>query len=307
MRIGCALWFILFSGMAMAQNTAKTVAERLGYPADSRLLVIHADDLGMSRSVDQATIEALEKHWVTSASIMVPCPWFPEVVEWAKSHHDADLGIHLTLNSEWSTLRWRGLTTLAGSSLLDAQGYLPATISEVVQKAKSSDVQMEARAQVERAREAGITLSHLDTHMGTIVSSPQFFGVYVGLGRSYGLPVLLEQRPDFMGVEFPREGIVTDRVLMMLPGPSKEQWLAAYEKMLAPLPPGSYQLIVHLGLDNDELRAASAGQDAYGSAWRQRDFDLVSSSEFQRFLKEQKFILVSWSQLAKAVPANWRQ
>lgn len=307
MRSTCAFWFILFSGMAMAQSTTKTVAERLGYPADARLLVIHADDFGMSHSVDQATIEALEKHWVTSASIMVPCPWFAEVAEWSKSHQDADLGIHLTLNSEWSTLRWRGLTTLAGSSLLDAQGYLPATVPEVLQKAKASDVQKEARAQVERAREAGVRLSHLDTHMGTIVSSPEFFGIYVGLGRSYGLPVLLEQRPDFMGVEFPREGIVTDKVLMMLPGPSKEQWLAAYEKMLAPLPPGSYQLIVHLGFDDEELHAATAGQDAYGSAWRQRDLDVISSPEFQRFLKEQKFILVSWTRLAKALPEYWRK
>jgi predicted glycoside hydrolase/deacetylase ChbG (UPF0249 family) len=307
MRIACALWFVLISGAVMAQSTTKTVAERLGYPADSRLLVIHADDFGMSHSVNQATMQALEKHWVTSASIMVPCPWFPEVAEWAKSHHDADLGIHLTLNSEWSSYRWPGLTTSPGSSLLDAQGYLPATIPEVLQKAKTSDVQTEARAQVERARLAGITLSHLDTHMGTIVSSPQFFATYIGLGRSYGLPVLLEQRPDFMGVEFPREGIVTDKVLMMLPGPSKEQWLGAYEKMLASLPPGSYQLIVHLGFDNDELRAATVGHPDYGAAWRQRDFDLVSSPEFQRFLKDQKFIMVSWGQLAKALPGNWRQ
>jgi chitin disaccharide deacetylase len=307
MRIACALWFILVSGAVMAQSTTKTVAERLGYPADSRLLVIHADDFGMSHSVDQATVEALEKHWVTSASIMVPCPWFSEVAEWAKAHYDADLGIHLTLNSEWNSYRWPGLTTSPGSSLLDAQGYLPATIPEVLQKAKPSDVQAEARAQVERARQAGITLSHLDTHMGTIVSSPQLFATYIGLGRSYGLGVLLEQRPDLMGVEFPREGIVTDKVLMMLPGPSKEQWLAAYEKMLASLAPGSYQLIVHLGFDNDELRGATAGHPDYGAAWRQRDFDLVSSTEFQRFLKEQKFILVSWSQLAKALPGNWRQ
>ena len=306
MRIVCALWFVLLSGLIMAQNTTKTVAERLGYPADSRLLVIHADDFGMSHSVNQATMQALEKHWVTSASIMVPCPWFAEVAEWAKSHQDADLGIHLTLNSEWQAYRWAGLTTSPGSSLLDAQGFLPLTTAEVLQKAKPADVETEARAQVERARQAGIKLSHLDTHMGTIVSSPQFFRTYIGLGRRYGLPVLLEQRPDFMGVEFPHEAILTDHVVMISPSP-KDQWLATYEKALASLPPGSYYLIVHLGFDNDELRAATAGHPDFGAAWRQRDFDMVSSPEFQRFLKDQKFILVSWSQLAKALPGNWRQ
>jgi len=306
MKIAFASFVIFLSMVVMAQNTQKTVAERLGYPADSRLLVIHADDFGMSHSVNQATIEALEKHWVTSASIMVPCPWFPEVAAWAKSHPDTDLGIHLTLNSEWQTYRWAGLTTSPGSSLLDAQGYLPLTTLEALQNAKAADVQTEARAQVERARQAGIRLTHLDTHMGTIVSKPEFFAEYIALGRSYGLPVLLEQRPDFMGVEFPHEAILTDHVVMVPTAP-KDQWLATYEKALAALPPGSYYLIVHLGYDNDELRGATAGHDDFGAAWRQRDLDVVSSPEFQRFLKDQKFVLVSWSQLAKALPADWKR
>ena len=110
-----------------------------------------------------------------------------------------------------------------------------------------------------------------------------------------------------MGVEFPHEAILTDHVVMISPGPPKDQWLATYEKALASLPPGSYYLIVHLGFDNDELRAATAGHPDFGAAWRQRDFDMVSSPEFQRFLKDQKFILVSWRQLAKALPGNWRQ
>ena len=101
---------ILISSCSFAQDSPsakpETVAERLGYPANSRLLIIHADDFGMMHTIDRAIMEALEQHWVTSASILVPCPWFPEVVHWAKEHPNADLGVHLALNSEWVTYRW---------------------------------------------------------------------------------------------------------------------------------------------------------------------------------------------------------
>src|SRR5271154_3111862 len=104
----------------------KTVQERLGYPASARLLVIHADDLGMNHSVNRAIFEALEKGWVTSASILVPCPWFPEVAKWAKEHPNADVGIHQALNSEWTSFRWGpGSSKDKVPSLMDPDGYLP--------------------------------------------------------------------------------------------------------------------------------------------------------------------------------------
>src|SRR5437660_3944517 len=122
------------------QKTAvpvKTVQERLGYPASARLLVLHADDLGMNHSVNRATFEALEKRWITSASILVPCPWFPEVVKWAKEHPDADVGIHQALNSECTTLRWGPASPKDKvDSLLDTAGYLPCDSTSIRQKSK---------------------------------------------------------------------------------------------------------------------------------------------------------------------------
>src|SRR5438477_2129837 len=140
-----------------------TVQEKLGHPASARLLIIHADDFGMAHSVNRAISEALEKGWVTSASILVPCPWLPEVARWAQSHGQADLGIHQALNSEWTDLRWGPVSSQDRvPSLLDSQGYLPLLESQVAQQAKPAEVEAELHAQIDRARGLGIPLSHLD-------------------------------------------------------------------------------------------------------------------------------------------------
>ena len=280
---------------------AKSVAERLGYPANSRLLVIHADDFGMSHSVNRAIIAALEQHWVTSASILVPCPWFSEVAYWAKAHPDADLGVHLALNSEWTTLRWGPVSPQPkNSSLLDSDGYLPLTTEYVASHAKISDVETETRAQVDKAKAAGINLTHLDTHMGAIVSTPDLFNAYLALGRAYKLPLLLDNRAEAAAPG----SVLLSQLLQMNRGTPKSQWLDAYKKMLAPLPPGSYQLIVHLAYNDDEMQGATYDHPDWGAEWRQSDLDLVRSAEFQKFLKDQGFILITWKDLAKALPAR---
>src|SRR6267154_1833374 len=128
----------------------------------------------MSRSVDKATFEALEKGWVSSASILVPCPWLPDVAQWTQSHANADLGIHLALNSEWTSYRWCPVRDRSKvPSLLDEQGYMPLLETTVAQRAKSSEVETELRAQIERARAFKIPLTHFDTHMGALTRTPE--------------------------------------------------------------------------------------------------------------------------------------
>src|SRR6202162_3459040 len=130
----------------------KTIAERLGYPPDSKLLIIHADDLAVAHSEDAASFDALDKHAVTSASIMVPCPWLNEVAAYAKSHPDADLGLHLTLTSEWKTYRWGPVESKDKVlSLLDPAGYLWADTPQAVAAIKVDEAEREIRAQIERA------------------------------------------------------------------------------------------------------------------------------------------------------------
>jgi len=291
--------------VAHSPTSAETVQERLGYPASARLLVIHADDFGMNHSVNRAISEALQKGWVTSASIMVPCPWFPEVVRFAGAHPGMDLGVHQTLNSEWHDLRWGPVNSRDKvPSLLDADGYFPLDPGEVTRNAEPAEVESELRAQIERAQKMGIHITHLDSHMGALFTSVPLFKIYVKMGRAYGLPVLSEEVGNYAEVQ-PESEILIKKVIAIEPGVRAQDWAAWYEKALADLGPGVYQLIVHLAYDDEEMRGATWDHPDWGAAWRQHDLDMVKGPEFQNFLKHQGFILVKWSSLAKALPKDY--
>jgi predicted glycoside hydrolase/deacetylase ChbG (UPF0249 family) len=244
---------LFVAGTALAQPPMQSVQERLGYPATARLLVIHADDLGMNHSVNRATFEALEKKWITSSSILVPCPWFPEVARWAKDHPNADLGIHQALNSEWTTERWGPVSPSDKvPSLLTADGTLPLDTDVVAKNAKPEEVGMELHAQIDRAQSAGIHLTHLDTHMGALFGTPELFRTYQKMGYHYGLPILesWEANHGPQGVSAPREEMLVQKVISIEPGIDAKGWIAWYEKQLAPLPAGVYEIIVHLAYDD---------------------------------------------------------
>lgn len=308
----CAVAALAFLGAAPAAAQSPgpqspTLQERLGYPANARLLIIHADDFGMDHSVNRAIIEALEHGWVTSASMMVPCPWFAEAATWARAHQDADLGIHLVLTSEWTPIRWGPISGRDKvRSLLDAQGYLPLETDEVVKHDKPKEVEHELRAQIDFARAAGVNITHLDSHMGALFQAEPLFHIYRDLAKSYQLPQLLEREGDHGGAQAPvwaaeaTKVAPLQRVVQIQEGVQPDQWMDAYKKMLAPLPPGVYQLIVHLAYDDDEMQGATFNHPGWGSAWRQHDLDLVKSDEFRNFLKEQGFHLITWRELGKA-------
>lgn len=297
--------FVTAACAAMAQVPASVIIQRLGYPANSRLLIIHSDDLGMSHSVNRATFEALEKDWITSASIMVPCPWFNEAAEFAREHPEMDLGLHLTLTSEWKWYRWGPVSTTPVPSLLDKDGYFPATAHALASQADPRQVAQELRAQIEKARAAGVNFTHVDTHMGTLFEKPELYSVYQEVAHEYHVPNLVtgagSPHAKKHELELAIDNLVISKDLQMRPFRSRRKWLNAYEHMLRSTKPGGiYQLIVHLGYDDPELEAISAHHH-WGAAWRQADLDLVSNPEFQRFIREQGFILVNWKDLARAM------
>ncbi|HET7560131.1 MAG TPA: polysaccharide deacetylase family protein, partial [Limnochordia bacterium] len=180
--------------------SAPNLAERLGRPPGAKLLIVHADDAGMCHSANAATMRALTEGIVSSTSVMVPCPWFPELAAWVREHPEADVGVHLTLTSEWRYYRWRPtapLTSVPG--LLDGEGFMWREPEEVSAHASPTEVEIELRAQIEQALAFGIRPTHLDSHMGTLYYDPRYLQVFVAVSRAYGMtPMLVEPPPDLI-------------------------------------------------------------------------------------------------------------
>lgn len=172
-----------------------SLAERLGFAPSERVAVIHVDDIGMCHAANEGAFEALANGPASCGSVMVPCPWFPEAAARARENPRLDLGVHLTLNAEWEHYRWGPVSgRSAVPSLVMRDGGLPRTALETVQRARPEEVEIELRAQVERALAAGIDVTHLDAHMGTVLFPP-FAPIYARLARDYRLPVFAV-RPD---------------------------------------------------------------------------------------------------------------
>ena len=292
----------LFAPTLFAQT--RTIAERLGYPAGSKLLILHADDLGVAHSVDASSFEALDKGAISSASVMVPTPWIAEVAAYARAHPNADLGLHLTLTSEWETYRWGSVVPADKvASLLDSSGTFPRGDSMVSANAKPVEVERELRGQIARAVAMGIRPTHLDSHMGALFNTPELIATYVKVAREYRLP-FLALRGDPRAPPRPplsSQDILLDTLVQAFPDVPPDQWKAFYIKQIANLKPGLTEMIVHLGRDDSELQAVMVNHEPWGSAWRQRDFDVVNSPEFKKALKDNNIILVTWRQLQKLV------
>jgi predicted glycoside hydrolase/deacetylase ChbG (UPF0249 family) len=297
----------LFGACLAAAQTAvevKPLAAQLGYPADARLLIVHADDLGAAHSVNAATFKAFETGLVNSASIMVPCPWLPEAADYARRHADADLGLHLTLTSEWKTYRWGGvLSKERAPSLYAPDGYLYMTEDVAAAHIDVREAEAEVRAQIARARAFGIKPTHLDAHMRTLHQTRPLFEMFLRVARDERLPALVSRewfaRWPFLPGALGADGIVVDRVIDVDPSVPPARWAEFYGGLIKDLKPGVTQLIVHLAYDNEEMRAVALDHPGWGSAWRQRDFDFVTSDEFRRLLKEHKVRLVTWREIGR--------
>ena len=274
----------------------------------NRYLIIHADDAGMSHSANLATQAALECGIVSSASVMVPCPWFTEFARYAKAHPQYDYGIHLTLNSEWDVYRWGPVESRDRvPSLVDPEGFLWDNTEQVATHTKAAEVKLELKAQIDKALAFGVPLSHLDTHMGALVSRPDLVSVYVELGLEYGLPILfMKQMDPAMKKEYPamaerhddaisrlteRKLPLLDNLLQFYGGNIPDRREQLYFDEIRKIGPGVTQLIVHCGYDNEELRAISDS-----SKRRDQDRQIFTDPKMKKFIDEQGIQVISWKQ-----------
>jgi len=289
---------------ARAQSDAQrpTLAERLGYAADAKLLIIHADDIGVAQSVNAATLEGFRSGVVNSGSIMVPCPWFPDIAAHVRQHPDLDLGLHLTLTAEWEHYRWGPvLPRDQVPSLVDSLGFLYPTQQEAAQRMDPGEAEAEIRAQVERAIAFGVRPTHLDSHMGTLFQTPELFAAYLRVGREYRLPVFVpgESLPQAARLKalLTPDDIVIDRMAIATPAVPADRWQEFYQGIIEGLQPGVTEIIVHLAHDDAEMRAVTTGHPDYGAAWRQRDLDVMTSPRFAELLARHGVHLITWREI----------
>lgn len=287
--------------IACAQE--KTIAERLGYPKNTKLLILHADDVGLSHSENEATINILEKGCVNSASIMVPCPWFTEIAAYVREHAGKDFGLHITLTSEWSNYKWAPVTSpQLVPTLINKQGFLYSNVDSVVRFANAAQVEEEIRNQVKRAIQFGIDPTHLDTHMGTVAGRLDFLKAYLKVGREFKIPVfiprLIERNLNIrLDTVLSKGEVVFESLVTIMPQQMQANAVEFYTKALSNLPTGLTYFIIHTAYDTEEMKAVTKGFVDWGSAWRQTDYNFFSSPECVRLLKENNIQLVTWREI----------
>lgn len=303
--------FVLFACAAAVESQVeqKTLAERLGYPRDAKLLIVHADDLGGAHAINRASMKAFESGLVTSGSIMIPCPWLPEIAAYARAHPNADLGLHLTLTSEWSLYRWGPvLPKDRVPSLLDSSGYLYHLEDEAAAHMDVKEAEAEIRAQIARARALGIQPTHLDSHMGTLYQTKELFEVLLRVARENKLPVRVSKEwfsiAAFMPSVLGPDNIVLDRTISIEPDVTPANWSRFYSDAIKNLQPGVTDMIVHLAYADEEMKGITSDHPDWGAEWRQRDFDFVTSDAFRKVLQENNVKLITWREIGKLIAKN---
>ena len=280
------------------------LAQKLGYPKDAKLLIIHADDAGLSHSENRATTQALKNGTINSYSIMVPCPGFNEIATFAKDNPQFDNGVHLTLTCEWENYKFGPVLPISEvPSLVDQNGHFYKNRTDFKNNAKTEEAKKELTAQIETALQFGLQPTHLDSHMCSVGVTPEFLEIYIDLGKAYDLPVFInksfiesislsEEPYDF------KDSILSDTLLIGNFSDFKKGELKnSYEKALDTIQAGFNVFLLHPAFDDEEMQNITINHPNFGSEWRQIDFDYFTSQECKSKLEENKIQLITWEDI----------
>jgi chitin disaccharide deacetylase len=288
------------------------IVKKLGYSESDRLVIIHTDDIGMCHASVQAFKDLWDFGTITSGAVMVPCPWFPATAQMCRENPEMDMGVHATLNAEWENYRWGPVSTVdPATGLMDSGGYFNQWHPAVYENAKPEAVAAEVNAQIEKALAAGIDVTHVDSHMGTIMS-PLFIQSYIQAAGSRQLPNMLP-RMDAEGMHnmMSNEEAATYTTIMqqlesmgtpMLEGIASmplehgKDHLGLAKKILGELPAGITHFILHPSIDTPELHAICPDWEA-----RVANYDAFMSDDLKKFIEAEDFKLIGYRQIRDAM------
>lgn len=299
--------FVMFVPLASGQET---YAEKLGWPEGTRALILHIDDAGMSLDSDLGTIKAIDEGVANSLSVMMPCPWVPNIVKWIKTQPRHDAGLHLTMTAEWDVYRWGPLAGKpAVPGLVDEEGCLWDNVPLVVQNATPDEVEMEIRAQLDRARTMGFEPTHMDSHMGTLFATDAFMERYLKVGMEENIPVMFpgghnffikQQNPDRagdlaqqVGKQLWAAGLpVLDDLHNFSYGWKTTDKTDQYIDAVKNLKPGVTMMIMHCTAPTEIFDKISSSGDT-----REGDLNAMIDPRFKKALEDEGIVLTTWREL----------
>ncbi|MHB1921728.1 MAG: polysaccharide deacetylase family protein [Chitinophagaceae bacterium] len=322
-------WIYLFAALFIQRADAqskKTYAEQLGFPKGARVLLLHMDDGGMSYDSNRGIERVLQHGVARSFSVMMPCPWVPQIVRYVLSHPGTDAGLHLTLTSEWKNYRWG---PLAGKfqvpGLTDPQGCLWRDNADVDSHASAREVGLEIHAQLDRAETMGFHPTHLDSHMGVLFDKTSYLMQYIHLGMENHIPVMF---PGGQDTYIQAQVHAPDSLIRKMQHLGKLIWAAGlpvlddlhntsydwkipkgmkrdnahllrwreawYEKTLLQLKPGLTMVIMHCTDPSPIFSKITDSGDI-----RKADMLVMLDPAFRKFLKDHGMIITTWRELAK--------
>ena len=312
-----------------SNSQVNNIAEKLGYDKDAKLLIIHADDIGVSHSVNLASFNGFKNNAINSGAIMMPTPWVKEVAKFHKDFPNYDLGLHLTITAEWKNYKWNGIMPANEiSSLLNNENEFYDNTSDVNINANPEEVRKEIQAQIDYSKLIGLNPTHIDTHMGALAVNKDLWKVYIEVGHKNKLVSMVTKSRslNLFDKTFPMPEYIVpvNDIYMLYPEADRnfienavgnkiantlivndlylyKDWFNLYSSKIKSLTKGLNVFLLHLGYDNEELKAVTIDHPEYGARWRQLDYEVFSSNEIKDKLKENNIKLVTWGEIREVI------